>query len=153
LGQALEHIGLRIAFSWLATVVAATVVAFPLMYRACLGAFDQVNPNLFGAARTLGASEWRAFRRVLFPLVRPGVLAGLVLTFARALGEFGATLMLAGNIPGKTQTTDGEHLGLLGASGSGKSITPQCIAGLTRPEAGRVLGTAVCCSTLIEAST
>src|SRR5215472_14512226 len=104
LGQALELIGLRIAFSWPATVVAATVVAFPLMYRACLGAFEQVSPNLLGAARTLGATEWRTFRRVLFPLARPGVLAGLVLTFARALGEFGATLMLAGNIPGKTQT-------------------------------------------------
>ena len=103
-GQLLEHIGLRIAFSWPATVVAATVVAFPLMYRATLGAFEQVNPNLLGAARTLGASEWRTFRRVLLPLARPGVMAGTVLAFARALGEFGATLMLAGNIPGKTQT-------------------------------------------------
>src|SRR5262249_26509458 len=61
-------------------------------------------PNLLGAARTLGASEWRTFRRVLLPLARPGVIAGTVLTFARALGEFGATLMLAGNIPGRTQT-------------------------------------------------
>jgi molybdate transport system ATP-binding protein/molybdate transport system permease protein len=103
-GQVLEHIGLRIAFSWPATVVAASVVAFPLMYRATLGAFEQVNPNLLGAARTLGASEWRTFRLVLLPLARPGVMAGTVLAFARALGEFGATLMLAGNIPGKTQT-------------------------------------------------
>jgi molybdate transport system permease protein len=236
IGQALEHIGLKIAFSWPATVIAATVVAFPLMYRACLGAFEQVNPNLLGAARTLGASEWRTFRRVLLPLARPGVLAGLVLTFARALGEFGATLMLAGNIPGKTQTmpvaiffaADGgdmrrafiwvvliviislatiaglnywtprvrapqrrrvtatrapewlpaqpaltshaappvtnpsslkadftksfpgfelsvtlsatdERLGLLGASGSGKSMTLQCIAGLTKPDKGSVV--------------
>jgi molybdate ABC transporter permease protein len=104
IGQVLERIGVRIAFSWPATVIAATAVAFPLMYRATLGAFEQVNPNLLGAARTLGASEWRTFRQVLLPLARPGVIAGTVLTFARALGEFGATLMLAGNIPGKTQT-------------------------------------------------
>jgi len=104
IGQALEQVGLRIAFSWPATVIAATAVAFPLMYRATLGAFEQVNPNLLGAARTLGASEWRTFRQVLLPLARPGVMAGTVLAFARALGEFGATLMLAGNIPGKTQT-------------------------------------------------
>jgi len=104
IGIVLEQVGLRIAFSWPATVIAASVVAFPLMYRATLGAFEQVNPNLLGAARTLGASEWRTFRRVLLPLARPGVIAGTVLTFARALGEFGATLMLAGNIPGRTQT-------------------------------------------------
>jgi molybdate transport system permease protein len=104
IGQALEHLGITIAFSWPATVIAATVVAFPLMYRTTLGAFDQVNPTLLQAARTLGAGEWRVFRRVLLPLAAPGVIAGTVLAFARALGEFGATLMLAGNIPGRTQT-------------------------------------------------
>src|SRR5204862_4385469 len=78
--------------------------AFPLMYRTSLGAFEQVSPTLVQAARTLGASEWRVFRRVLLPLATPGVIAGTVLAFARALGEFGATLMLAGNIPGRTQT-------------------------------------------------
>ena len=104
IGQALQHIGITIAFSWPATVIAATVVAFPLMYRTTLGAFEQVNPNLLQAARTLGAGEWRVFRRVLLPLAGPGVIAGTVLAFARALGEFGATLMLAGNIPGRTQT-------------------------------------------------
>jgi molybdate ABC transporter permease protein len=103
-GQALEHIGITVAFSWPATVIAATVVAFPLMYRTTLGAFEQVNPTLLAAARTLGAGEWRVFRRVLLPLAAPGVIAGTVLAFARALGEFGATLMLAGNIPGRTQT-------------------------------------------------
>lgn len=104
IGQALEHVGVVIVFSWPATVIAATVVAFPLMYRTTLGAFEQVNPNLLDAARTLGASERMVFRRVLLPLAAPGVLAGTVLAFARALGEFGATLMLAGNIPGRTQT-------------------------------------------------
>jgi molybdate ABC transporter permease protein len=104
LGHLLAEAGIAIAFSWPATVVAATVVAFPLMYRTTLGAFEQVNPNLLDAARTLGAGEWRVFRRVLLPLAWPGVMAGTVLAFARALGEFGATLMLAGNIPGRTQT-------------------------------------------------
>jgi molybdate transport system permease protein len=104
IGYALQHIGITIVFSWPATVIAATVVAFPLMYRTTLGAFEQVNPTLLDAARTLGASERMVFRRVLLPLAAPGVLAGTVLAFARAMGEFGATLMLAGNIPGRTQT-------------------------------------------------
>ncbi len=104
IGHALEQIGIVIVFSWPATVIAATVVAFPLMYRTTLGAFEQVNPNLLDAARTLGATEWRVFRRVMLAQAAPGVLAGTVLAFARAMGEFGATLMLAGNIPGRTQT-------------------------------------------------
>jgi len=103
-GHLLEKIGVTIVFSWPATVIAATVVAFPLMYRTALGALEQVNPTLIQAARTLGASEWVVFRRVQLPLAGPGVLAGTVLAFARAMGEFGATLMLAGNIPGRTQT-------------------------------------------------
>ena len=103
-GHALERLGITIVFSWPATVIAATVVAFPLMYRTTLGAFDQVNPTYLEAARTLGASEWAVFRKVLLPLAAPGVIAGTVLAFARAMGEFGATLMLAGNIPGRTQT-------------------------------------------------
>jgi molybdate transport system permease protein len=233
IGQVFEQLGMRIAFSWPATVIAAAVVAFPLMYRATLGAFEQVNPNILGAARTLGAGEWRTFSQVLLPVSRPGVIAGMVLTFARALGEFGATLMLAGNIPGKTQTmpiaiffaadagdmrrafswvvlivllslltiaalnywmpmrlrpanprgrvselplsdsamparrprtgdsgpqlkveisksypgfqlsaafgTVNGPLGLLGASGSGKSLTLRCIAGLEKPDAGRIV--------------
>ena len=104
IGHALEQIGVTIVFSWPATVIAATVVAFPLMYRTTLGAFEQVNPTLLDAARTLGASESTVFRRVLLPMAAPGVLAGTVLAFARAMGEFGATLMLAGNIPGRTRT-------------------------------------------------
>jgi molybdate transport system permease protein len=227
IGRALEHIGIAIVFSWPATVIAAAVVAFPLMYRTALGAFEQVNPDLLGAARTLGAGEWRIFYRVLLPLARPGIVAGTVLAFARALGEFGATLMLAGNIPGRTQTmpvaiffaaeagdlpraifwvlttagvslasiaalhyfgapsraprpaavaepvstaplpivasaaraelsvdlgkrypgfrldvqfaTNHRALGLLGASGSGKSMTLRAIAGLERPDEGRIV--------------
>jgi molybdate transport system permease protein len=226
-GQALERAGMRVVFSWPATVIAASVVAFPLMYRTALGAFEQVNPNLLGAARTLGAGEWRTFRAVLVPLAWPGIIAGTVLAFARALGEFGATLMLAGNIPGRTQTMPvaiffaaeggdlrgavlwvayiaglslasiaalnywgtprtvpapaplsdpvvaipaaptgpaeraqlevdilrrhsgfelavtlsnrGRSLGLLGASGSGKSMTLACIAGLDTPTSGRII--------------
>jgi molybdate transport system permease protein len=104
LGRALQHWGFNVLFSWPATVMAATVVAFPLMYLATRGAMEQVNPSFLQAARTLGASEWAVFWRVMLPLAWPGVLAGLALAFARALGEFGATLMIAGNIPGRTQT-------------------------------------------------
>ncbi|MBW4490568.1 MAG: molybdate ABC transporter permease subunit [Trichocoleus desertorum ATA4-8-CV12] len=104
IGQVLQFFGLSIVFSWFATVIAATVVAFPLMYRTTLGAFEQVDAHLIQAARTLGASDWRIFWRVLIPLAWPGMVAGLILAFARSLGEFGATLMLAGNIPGQTQT-------------------------------------------------
>ncbi|NER52367.1 MAG: molybdate ABC transporter permease subunit [Symploca sp. SIO1A3] len=104
LGQLLYQWEITLIFSWPAAVIAATVVAFPLMYKTVLGAFEQVNRDLINCARTLGASEWRIFLEVLLPLAWPGVIAGTILTFARALGEFGATLMLAGSIPGKTQT-------------------------------------------------
>ncbi|NET86017.1 MAG: molybdate ABC transporter permease subunit [Moorea sp. SIO1F2] len=103
-GQLLRQLGLSVILSWPATVIAATVVAFPLMYKTVLGAFKQVNQDLINCARTLGASECRVFWQVLLPLAWPGVMAGTVLAFARALGEFGATLMLAGSIPGRTQT-------------------------------------------------
>lgn len=98
------QLGISVIFSWPATVIAATVVAFPLMYKTALGAFTQIDPNLLCAARTLGASEWAVFWKITIPLALPGIMAGTILAFARALGEFGATLMLAGNIPGKTQT-------------------------------------------------
>jgi molybdate transport system permease protein len=103
-GRLLWRLGVTIVFSWPATVIAATVVAFPLMYLTARGALEQIEPRLLEAARTLGATEWEVFRRVALPLAWPGILAGTVLSFARALGEFGATLMLAGNIPGRTQT-------------------------------------------------
>ena len=104
LGKLLLQFGASVVFSWPATVIAATVVSFPLMYITARAALEQVDPHLLQAARTLGASEARIFREVALPLAWPGVLAGTILSFARALGEFGATLMLAGNIPGRTET-------------------------------------------------
>jgi len=104
LGGLLRRLGVMIVFSWPATVIAATVVAFPLMYLTARAALEQVDPNFLQAARTLGASEWRVFREIALPLGWPGILAGTILSFARALGEFGATLMVAGNIPGRTET-------------------------------------------------
>ncbi len=104
-GQALySHFGIKAVQTWLGCVIAASVIAFPLMYRNARAAFEQVDENLIHAARTLGMSEWEIFRRVLMPAAKPGIVSGTVLTFARALGEYGATSMLAGNIPGKTGT-------------------------------------------------
>jgi molybdate transport system permease protein len=103
-GNFLDLFGVNIIFSWYAAVIAATVVAFPLMYKTSRGAFEQIDPNILNAARTLGASEWKLFWRVAVPLAWPGIAAATALAFARSLGEFGATLMVAGSIPGKTQT-------------------------------------------------
>lgn len=237
-GQLLLALNFSVVFSWYGAVIAATVVAFPLMYKTALGAFEQIDLNLLRVARTLGASEWAIFWRITLPLATPGIVAATTLAFARALGEFGATLMIAGNIPGQTQTIpmaiyvaveagamneawvwvlvtlsislsgiicvnlwqevrsrrstrsrqrgrerDGEHLrspksqlpssksqvqiqkglfvevqkqlpsfllnvsfssnehalGLLGASGSGKSMTLRCIAGMETPTQGRIV--------------
>ncbi|MDQ3585036.1 MAG: molybdate ABC transporter permease subunit, partial [Acidobacteriota bacterium] len=99
-----ELTGWTVAFTWQAAVIASTVVALPLMFKSARAAIESVEPRYEIAAYTLGKSEWETFWRVTLPLARRGVLAGLVLSFARALGEFGATLMLAGNIPGETQT-------------------------------------------------
>lgn len=100
----LEHFGIRLVFTWQAAVIAATVVAFPLVFKAARAAFENVEPQLEDAARTLGIGEWGVFFRVSLPLAWRGILAGLLLSFARALGEFGATLMVAGSIVGQTQT-------------------------------------------------
>ncbi len=94
----------RIAFTFSATVIAAVVISFPLMYRNARGAFEQVDADLVHAARTLGMSEWTIFHKILIPNALPGIISGGVLAFARGLGEFGATAMLAGNIIGKTRT-------------------------------------------------
>ncbi len=100
----LDYFGVKIAFSWVATVLAAVVISFPMMYRSARGAFEQVDENMVYAARTLGMSERRIFWQVMMPLAMPGVATGGVLAFARGLGEFGATAMIAGNIIGKTRT-------------------------------------------------
>ncbi len=104
IGSILELIGMNIVFSWPATVLAATMVSFPLMYQTLRAAFMQIDPALLDAARIFGFSEWRILWQVMLPLSWAGVAAGLVICFMRALGEFGATLMIAGNIPGQTQT-------------------------------------------------
>ena len=100
----LTHFALKIAFSWWATVLAAVTISFPLMYRSARGALEQVDVNLVHAGRTLGISEWKIFRKILLPNAMPGIISGAILSFARGLGEFGATAMIAGNIAGKTRT-------------------------------------------------
>ncbi|WP_041611032.1 molybdate ABC transporter permease subunit [Treponema primitia] len=100
----LDYFSIRIAFSWGATVLAAVAISFPLMYRSARGALEQVDENLIYAARTLGLSEWSIFWRICLPTALPGIASGGVLAFARGLGEFGATAMIAGNIAGKTRT-------------------------------------------------
>jgi len=104
IGAALSGIGRHIVFTWAAAVIASVTVSLPLMYQNCKAALSGVDPRYVDAARTLGLNEERIFRRVTIPLAAPGILSGIALSFARALGEFGATLMIAGNIPGKTQT-------------------------------------------------
>lgn len=99
-----DYLGIRIAFSWGATILAAVVMSFPLMYRSARGALEQIDDDLIFAARTLGMSEWCIFFKVMIPNALPGIISGGVLAFARGLGEFGATAMIAGNIPGRTRT-------------------------------------------------
>lgn len=104
IGSALLALDLPLVFTWRAAVIAAVIVSLPLMYRTARGAFEALDRNMIHAAQTLGVSNGRIFWRIIVPNARHGILAGLVLSFARALGEFGATIMFAGNIPGRTQT-------------------------------------------------
>lgn len=104
IGMFLDNFDINLIFSWVATVISAIVVSFPMMYRTSRSAFEQIDSNMIYAARTLGLSEKEIFFKIAIPLSYPGIIAGIILAFARALGEFGATLMIAGNIPGKTQT-------------------------------------------------
>lgn len=135
---------IKVVQSWLGCVIAATVIAFPLMYRNARAAMEQVDRELVDAARTLGMPEWKIFFRVVLPSAGPGILAGTILTFARAMGEYGATSMLAGNIPGKTATVaqkiamvvqDGDYLtagvwaGIIVALGSAVIIAANLILG------------------------
>jgi len=104
LGTLLGDLGIEIVFTWKAVLLATMVMSFPLLVRSARTAFEEVDPRLVGIARTLGCGPARAFFRVTLPLAWRGILAGSVLAFSRALGEFGATVMVAGNIPGRTQT-------------------------------------------------
>ncbi len=100
----LEFFGAKVVFNWSATVIAAVAISFPLMYRSAIAAFKQVDTNLIYAARTLGMAESKIFWKILMPNAKPGIISGAILSFARGLGEFGATMMIAGNIAGKTRT-------------------------------------------------
>ena len=105
LGRYLDQwFGINLMFTWQGAVMAASIVSLPLIYKAARAAFEDADPRMVLAARTLGASELEIFLRISLPLAGRGVVAGLMLAFARAMGEFGATLMIAGNLPGKTQT-------------------------------------------------
>ncbi len=99
-----DTFGINLIFTWQGAVLAATIVAFPLVLRSARTAFEQVDPQLERAARVLGLNEWQVFFRVTLPMAWSGILSGVLLVFARSLGEFGATLMVAGSIPGRTQT-------------------------------------------------
>lgn len=99
-----QEFGIKVVQTWLGCIIAAVVISFPLMYRNARAAFEQVDINLIYAGRTLGMSEFTIFWKVILPTASPGIISGTILTFARALGEYGATSMLAGNIPGKTGT-------------------------------------------------
>jgi molybdate transport system permease protein len=135
-----ELTGWTIAFTWYAAVISATVMALPLVVRTARAAIESVEPALERAAFTLGRSEWETALTVTLPLARNGILAGLVLAFARALGEFGATLMLAGNIPGKTTTVP---LAIYTAVQTGETGEVLALVGLL---------TALSCIVLIAAS-
>lgn len=128
LGRWLAAAGIQVAFDWKGVVLATSVMSFPLLVRSALIAFEEVDPRLVGLARTLGCGPVRAFWRVTLPLAWRGVLAGTVLAFARALGEFGATVMLAGNIPGRTQTL---ALAIFHDSQLGRDDHARLLAGVT----------------------
>lgn len=103
-GKFLNLFDITLIFSWEATVIAAVTVSFPLMYKTVRSSLEQVDINCINAAKTLGVSQWRIFFKITLPQAWPGIIAGVLFAFARSIGEFGATLMIAGNIPGRTQT-------------------------------------------------
>jgi molybdate transport system permease protein len=127
-GALLAELGIAVVFTWAAAVIASVTVSLPLMYQSCKAALFGVDPQLENAARTLGVREGRVFRRITLPLALPGVLSGTALSFARALGEFGATLMIAGNIPGRTQTVP---LALYSAVEGGRTAEANFLLGAT----------------------
>lgn len=105
IGSFVEDVfGFRIAFSWFATVLAAVIVSFPLMYRSAKAGFEQIDQNMIEEAKMMGLGKWGILWKILFPCTFPSILSGMILSTTRGLGEYGATAMLAGNIPGKTRT-------------------------------------------------
>jgi molybdate transport system permease protein len=128
LGGWLHARGIEVVFTWKAVVVATAVMSFPLLVRSARTAFEEVDPRLVGFARTLGCGAWAAFFRVTLPLAWRGVLAGTILAFSRALGEFGATVMIAGNIPGRTRTL---ALAIFHDSQIGRDDRAMALAGVT----------------------
>jgi molybdate transport system permease protein len=123
-----EHLGITLIFTWQGAVIAAAVVALPLVYKAARAAFENVEQQFEQAARVLGKSEPEVFIRVTLPLAWRGILAGTMLAFARALGEFGATLMVAGSLPGRTQTLS---IAVYEAVQAGKDDVANFLVGLT----------------------
>lgn len=128
LGSAMNALGFQFMFSWQGAVMAATSVVFPLIYKSAKTALEHVDVNMEKAARTLGASELSVFFFISLPLAARGILSGAMLAFARGMGEFGATLMLAGNIPGKTQTL---ALAIYDAFQAGNDTLATCLVILT----------------------
>ncbi len=128
LGSWLAARGVEVVFTWKAVVLATAVMSFPLLVRSARTAFEEVDPRLVGLARTLGCGPAGAFFRVTLPLAWRGVLAGTVLAFSRALGEFGATIMVAGNIPGRTQTL---ALAIFHETQLGRDERAMALAGVT----------------------
>ena len=127
-GRWLDAAGIEVVFTWRAVLLATMVMAFPLLVRSARTGFEEVDPRLVGLARTLGCGPVAAFFRVTLPLAWRGILAGTVLAFARALGEVGATIMVAGNIPGRTQTL---ALAIVQASQVGHDDRAKVLAGVT----------------------
>lgn len=127
IGSRLYNMGIQLVFSWTGAVLAACIVSLPLMYQSVKAAFININPIYEEAAKTLGAKKLTIFRTITIPLAWPGLISGTVLAFARSLGEFGATLMIAGNIPGKTQTIP---LAIYFAADSGDMYTANILVGI-----------------------
>jgi molybdate transport system permease protein len=130
-GAWLEHWGINPVFTWQGAVIASTLAAFPLVHKAARAAFESVDPQLESAARVLGLSHLAVFFRVSLPLASRGIVAGALLAFARALGEFGATLMIAGNLPGRTQTLSVAIYSAIEAGDEAGAATLVVVASLT----------------------
>jgi molybdate transport system permease protein len=139
LGSWLAAHGVQVVFTWKAVVLAMAVMSFPLLVRSARTAFEELDPRLVGLARTLGCGPLAAFRRVTLPLAWRGLLAGVVLAFSRALGEFGATVMVAGNIPGRTRTL---ALAIFHENQMGRDERALVLAGVTTALAFAALWTA-----------